>query len=71
MGGVVMTRAKGRRSLRCQPVTLSDGTVVYARSRGELTDEDRAALETFNQLLKDKHQEMMDGNQPEGPRHEP
>ena len=42
-----------KRGLRCVPVTLRDGSVVFVRSRdGEISDEDRAAIEAFAELLK-------------------
>jgi hypothetical protein len=39
----------------CEAVTLSDGSVAYVRKRRgvPLAEEDLAAIEGFNQLLKD------------------
>lgn len=39
-------------SMRCERVTLSDGTTAFAYSAGPLTDEDLEAVEGFNTILK-------------------
>lgn len=40
------------RYVRCEKVTLSDGSVAFVRSAGPLTEFDRAAIEAFNEFLK-------------------
>lgn len=49
--GEKMTRGKGA---RCEPVTMSDGSVMLVRLKpgAELTDEDRKTLSDFHDFLK-------------------